>query len=288
MGKEFDEDVREFSNRKMEFINYCKYCAKSGNADALLFLEEFLCAFVNYRTEEYEYLNLLTEKGYIWGFFKLGRCYQYGLGCNRDLKKAMQSYLSGIIYTGDENCRRYLRDLLKGHKELGELKGITKDLISKDEDTFDMARFRLAERIYQNDIKEIKSENACLIYKELFGDAGFWYFDDEKLEDPSEFGSKAYLNFANCILYESSGFENPYAARYIAKEGLDRCNAEITYCNCKNSKKIEVELNKLIEEIDKEYGIPDDIDYEEEYNQWSLSIELFKMGIFERDDYIYE
>ncbi len=111
LGKKL-EVCGAFSNR--EEIEECyKICAEHGVVDALIYeMEKHL------DTERYEvkpdafpYLYQLAKAGYTKSFRCLADCYSEGIGCERDSYKAERLFKEGMIFDGDEYCRKIYANL---------------------------------------------------------------------------------------------------------------------------------------------------------------------------------
>ena len=55
----------------------------------------------------FQYLQKLSEIGYIRSFRWLGDCYQFGIGCVRDPKKAERCYFEGMLFDKNEYCKSW-------------------------------------------------------------------------------------------------------------------------------------------------------------------------------------
>lgn len=253
----YQTDIRECYQR----------CAKEGNKEALLYIEKQLQSQGKVVEEEFYYLNALENKGYISAFDRLGDCYQYGIGCERDSEKAKRAYISGILFKGNDRCRIQAQRLMDDY----DANGPYANLLSEDYEQVTEARIKIANQIFEGLIKEYPCEAAYPIYQNLYKDS-YCYSESED----TKYGSLPIYNLAICLRDGIGTKPNLYAAYYMFIEAYD------TYkCFFPEERKYEFDEEWLeqidyeIERIGKRCSDVLESDMEDAFDKWMETEEDF-------------
>lgn len=286
------EGFGAFSN--CEEIEECyKTCAEHGVVDALIYEME---KYIDTEEEEvkpdaFPYLYQLAKVGYTKSFRWLADCYSEGIGCERDNYKAERLYKEGMIFDGDEYCRKIYANL---NLEIEEYSGedplmiaIKTIVCSINEEKVDYKRTEIAKLILEGNLKEYMPESAFAILKTT----GLTYN-----------GITEYLT-GQCVLYGIGTEKDPIVAKYILEEAV-RCleyelkhwddtmsvsnrirryafKKEYYICALDGAKILLKQAKINEEELDKEYmervydGILDDLTEQIAFNKWSTANRLF-------------
>ncbi len=105
----------------------------------------------------FQYLQKLSEIGYIRSFRWLGDCYQFGIGCARDPKKAERCYFEGMLFDKNEYCKAWyaqMRPELEDYEGDDFLKNLVRTMVFGNGWDSECAKVRIAEFIMDGVIKE--------------------------------------------------------------------------------------------------------------------------------------
>lgn len=201
---------RQYSRYKRQIDRSYEMCADHGVIEAVILAAEKYTVRGDglLKPEAFPYLKKLSEIGYIWSFRYLGDCYYYGIGCERDYKKAEQSYFEGMLFEGCPHCRDRYAEFHMGMDEYeGDdlQKRIISGFVSHGWGHEEYARYKMAEMIYGGRIKEYSRESAYVILRDLM------YSCD---------GIPA-AKLGECILYGIGHETDPKVARQVLDWALD-------------------------------------------------------------------
>ena len=156
----------------------------------------------------------LAGKGYIPSFRWLADCYAFGIGCDKDMKKAMQLYFDGMLFEKNEYCRLKFIELCPDvTKYDGDvpIRKLLREMALNKEDPNSCWKFsyrcRFAQMIIDGDICGYSEEAAyCLLKKHL-------------PEDPDDFGFASYY-MGMCLMNGTGCKADPIIARKLFEKAL--------------------------------------------------------------------
>lgn len=208
------ENAKKLRSKKysafMKEIDDCyTICADHAVLEALIYAAEKYTVRGDgiLKPEAFPYLKKLSDLGYIWSFRYLGDCYYYGIGCERDLKKAEKSYFEGMLFESSAHCQSRFAGLHPGMDEYeGDdlQKRIIAGFVSNNYKREDYAQCKMAELILDGMIKEYCRESAYVIFRDLL------YSCD----------GIAAAKLGECILYGIGTDADPKVARQVLEGAL--------------------------------------------------------------------
>ena len=236
-----------------EELNNCYFvCAEHGDLEALLYCQSMQKRTGHPTVSESRYLKVLAKSGYILAFDRLGDCYLKGIdnpdvkipvsgqegyymvpmcpgeeyrrhpGYGADLKNALTCYLKGVIFTDDNYCYRQVLSLSGGFEKMK--KTFPEDIwkLFDEKEEFGIARVRLANKIYNGEVKEFPPAASYLIYKDLYLSNCIPTYEKTALT-----GMTAIYNLFTCLKEGIGTKRNPYAALYVLSDAIHTCELEM-------------------------------------------------------------
>jgi len=189
-----------------------KICAEHDVFEAILYMAEKYVFRQRYplycSTEDFMNLKKLADRGYINSFRWLADCYAYGKGCERNPQMAQKYYFEGMLFGESLYCKERCIDYnweLMDYDGIDFIKMLTKKLLFADEDCCNEARIRIAELVYNGNVKEYDRESAYAILWRAY---------------PSNTGIVEYL-LGECVLKGIGTDPDPIVAARILSEAVD-------------------------------------------------------------------
>ena len=200
---------RGYSQYKVEIDSCYKKCADNGVEEALIHEADkyTIRGDGKVKPEAFPYLKKLSDMGYIRSFRWLADCYYWGIGCEKDHKKADRLYFEGMLFDKSEYCRsRYagLHPELEYYESEELQKRIVKSLVLGGSWHAGYARTKIAELILDGVIKDYKAEAAyALLKNEGYTDDGI-----------------SYYRLGECVLNGLGTTKDPIVAKQILESAI--------------------------------------------------------------------
>ncbi len=256
----------EYANYREEIDDCILRCANAGVTNASIYLLNRLNNGDKLRPDFFPFLRKLAIEGYIPSFRWLADCYEKGIGCKKDIKKAQKLYFEGMLFENNDYCL-YKWDCKYSTLYENMLNSAVKEAVDKiDESGYwygQESRVKIAELILDGMLREYDSESAYIIFKGI----------DCNLEN---YSCISCSRLAFCVLNGIGTRKDPIVAlkifeefeedfEYVLKYWDDEWNLEYIedqIYNCKedfireldNTKEMIKEAKKQIKELD-EYKI---------------------------------
>ena len=208
------ENARELKKRNYlrykEEIDRCyEECAEHDVLEALIYEADKYTKRGDGKpkSEAFRYLYKLNEIGYIDSFRWLADCYYYGIGCEKEPKKAEKLYFEGTLFGKSRYCHIRYFSMCPERREYdgNELLGVLVKNLSDGDYLYDYERVRIAELIMDGMIKEYRPESAYALLK------GNRYSDD---------GISSY-RLGECVLTGIGTTADPIVAKQLLETAID-------------------------------------------------------------------
>ncbi len=200
---------------KQEIDDCIKTCADHDAVNAVIWLFEKMVnpSSGKIAPEAFPYLVKLADWGYIPSFRWIGDCYLNGIGCEHDIKKAEHYYFEGMVFEGNDYCKKKLTELLpelKNYSGDDLIKVIAKRFLCADGYDVIYVLSRFGELVIDGKIKEYRQESGIpLLMRALDTIDGFAHF---KL---AEYFINRSADYNDCVIAASLLGEAKYALEFM-------------------------------------------------------------------------
>lgn len=173
----------------------------------------------------------LAGKGYIRSFRWLADCYAFGIGCDKDRKKAMKLYFDGMLFEKNEYCRlKFIElcpDVTKYDGAVPIRKLLREMALNKDDPNPEWKfsyRCRFAQMIIDGDICGYSEVAAYCLLKNYLP------------EDPDDFGFASYY-LGMCLMNGTGCKADPIIAKKLFEKAYkehEKHNIEVFWSDDDN------------------------------------------------------